>query len=428
MPWQFLVVDGADASTVFPLPERGAIVIGRSHDDVDIVLNDLFIGRHHCQVEVTEEGTARVKHLYGAGGSFVNKVKIEHQHDLKEGDILRVGNTHMRLEPAAVAGPPAKAAQAARAAEAAAAAPPVKTPAAATDSIGRLQGKILGHYEIGETLAANACRAVYVAEDKKSNQTIVLRVFATDFPANPQELQRFAAVMKQVLPLRHDYLVSLLGVGKNGPFTWIAREHVVGESLADVLKRQAAAGKTRPKWQRGLRLAMEMGFVLEYLHRQRHRHGRICPPNILLESASRAAKLANLKLDEALAGSALGEKIRAGRQPAEVAYVSPEQATAGAFVDELSDIYSLGAVVYARVTGRPPFLGTTAEETLEQVRDAPLTPPRRVNPSIPEAFEAIIVKMLERRQEDRLASASALLGALEPFAAELEAGMSDSAG
>src|SRR5207248_2762094 len=135
------------------------------------------------------------------------KVQFD-QQDLREGDILRVGNTHMRLEPAALAGPPAKAA---RAPEEAAPAATVR-PAAATDPIGQLQGKTLGHYALGDLLALNACRAVYVAQDRKTNQTVVLRVLATDFPASPEELQRFATVMKQVLPLRHDHLVGLLGV------------------------------------------------------------------------------------------------------------------------------------------------------------------------------------------------------------------------
>src|SRR3989442_158531 len=110
MPWQFLVVDGADAQSVFPLPEHGTILIGHSHREVDIFLNDLYVGRVHCEVKVTGEGTVVAKHLYGASGSFVNKVKIDKQ-ELKEGDILRVGNSHLRLDPAATAGPRPKSAQ-----------------------------------------------------------------------------------------------------------------------------------------------------------------------------------------------------------------------------------------------------------------------------------------------------------------------------
>src|SRR5437879_2768008 len=61
MPWHFLVVDGADAKSVFPLPEQGVLVIGRSHQEVDIYLNDLFVGRVHCQVEVAPDGKVTAK-------------------------------------------------------------------------------------------------------------------------------------------------------------------------------------------------------------------------------------------------------------------------------------------------------------------------------------------------------------------------------
>ena len=132
-------------------------------------------------------------------------------------------------------------------------------------------------------------------------------------------------------------------------------------------------------------------------------------------------KLANVLLAQALAGSRLAAAMDADRQPQDVAYLAPEQCEAGAFVDNLCDIYSLGAVVYARLTGRPPFLLDTADDTRELIRIGTLVRPRKLNPTIPEEFDAIVVKMLERHQEDRFPSAAALLEALQPFAAELAA-------
>jgi eukaryotic-like serine/threonine-protein kinase len=102
-----------------------------------------------------------------------------------------------------------------------------------------------------------------------------------------------------------------------------------------------------------------------------------------------------------------------------VAYLAPEQCDSGAFVDNLCDIYSLGAVVYARLTGRAPFLLDRTADTLELIRIGPLVRPRQFNSTIPEEFDAIVVKMLERHQEDRFPSATALLEALQPFTAEL---------
>ena len=87
----------------------------------------------------------------------------------------------------------------------------------------------------------------------------------------------------------------------------------------------------------------------------------------------------------------------------------------------IAHIYSLGAVVYARLTSRPPFLLDTADDTMELIRIGALVRPRKLNPTVPEEFDAIVVKMLERHQEDRFPNAAALLEALQPFTAELAA-------
>src|SRR5262245_50639633 len=193
MPWHFLVVDGADARSVFPLPEPDVIVIGRSHQDADIYLNDLFVARVHCQVEVTPDGKVMAKHLYGSSGSFVNKVKIEEQ-ELQSGDILRVGNTHLRLDPAAEAAPPPQ-----RRPPRSEAAPttPVPQNASSADRFGQLQGKILGHYAVDQLLAHNNFRAVYTARDDKTGQTVALKILSPEFPATGEELQKFTAAMRQ---------------------------------------------------------------------------------------------------------------------------------------------------------------------------------------------------------------------------------------
>src|SRR5262249_42485554 len=106
----------------------------------------------------------------------------------------------------------------------------------------------------------------------------------------------------------------------------------------------------------------------------------------------------------------------------ELSYLSPEQADPGAFVDELSDLYGLGAVVYALLTGRPPFIGDSAEEVLEQVRGGTrVARPSALNPDVPAPLEKVVLKMLARRQEDRYQTPAELLADVVPIAAELEA-------
>src|SRR5262249_43106305 len=105
MPWQLFVVDGADAKRVFPLPESGSVLIGNSHTHADICLHDLYVARVDGQIDVAE-GKVQVTPQPSASGTFVNKTKVAEAQELADGDVLRVGNSHLRLEPAVVAAAP----------------------------------------------------------------------------------------------------------------------------------------------------------------------------------------------------------------------------------------------------------------------------------------------------------------------------------
>jgi serine/threonine-protein kinase len=125
-------------------------------------------------------------------------------------------------------------------------------------------------------------------------------------------------------------------------------------------------------------------------------------------------------LGEFLQGSLLGKAVLEHRPLSELGYLAPEQADLGAFVDELSDIYGLGAVVFALLTGRAPFVGDTAEEILEQLRGQARVPrPSTINANVNPKLEKVVMKMLARRQEERYATPAELLAELGPIAAEL---------
>src|SRR5262249_54711352 len=96
MPWRLLVIDGADANRFFPLPATGSLVIGNSHKFTDICLNDLYVARVHCQVE-TEDDRVTVLALAEDRDTVINGQKVT-QHELQPGEVLRLGNTQLRLE------------------------------------------------------------------------------------------------------------------------------------------------------------------------------------------------------------------------------------------------------------------------------------------------------------------------------------------
>src|SRR5205814_835380 len=144
--------------------------------------------------------------------------------ELHPGDVLRVGNSHLRLEAAhaAVPEPPPSP-------------PPPKelgpAPHLPADRLAELAGHSLGHFQLKVLLGNGHSGVVFQAQDLKANHLVALKVLAPPFPANDQELQHFARVLKPTLPLRHPNLISLYGVGKSGPYCWIAREYIEGECL-----------------------------------------------------------------------------------------------------------------------------------------------------------------------------------------------------
>ena len=244
--------------------------------------------------------------------------------------------------------------------------------------LAQLSGQTFGHYRIGPLLGRGRAGVVFQADDQRTGKPVALKVFSPQFPNGSQELARFTSVMKGLLPLRHPHLVALLGAGKTGTYTWVAREYVEGESLAELLRRLAAKG--RYDETRACRVALHLGRALDFARQHQCRHGKITPANVLVQRKNKAAKLADLMLGSVLERSRLGAAVEETRPLAELGYLAPEQAEPGVFVDELSDLYGLGAVVFALLTGRPPFVGDTADEILAQVRG----PARRAAPEQPE--------------------------------------------
>ncbi len=449
---RLLVIDGADQGQVFVLPDTGTVTLGKDRKHADFILHDLYVARAHCRLKVFGD---KVEAIDDDGhGIQVNGKKALRQ-ELGLGDVLRVGNSHMRLE-AVLAGE--EFAKVAGSAPAPAAAQdddePIEltvveggdvveddeggddeeadvVPAGASEAVrllaawrvklAGLSGQTFGHYKLGEVLGRGRCGVVFRAEDARSGQVVALKVFSPQFPQGNDELQRFAAGMKGIMPLRHRHIVALLGAGKTGTYTWVAREYVEGESAARAIRRQAR--REQYDVRRACRVAAQVGAALDFARQHHLRHGKVNPANVLIRKGGQPVKLADLMLGTILEGSQLGKAVLEHRPAWELGYLSPEQADPGAFVDDLSDIYGLGAVVYALLTGRPPFVGDTPDEVLEMLRGSARAPrPGAINSEVPGEFEKVVMKMIARRQEDRYATPAELLADLKPIEAELGAG------
>jgi serine/threonine-protein kinase len=162
--------------------------------------------------------------------------------------------------------------------------------------------------------------------------------------------------------------------------------------------------------------------VLDCLHRHRTVHGNITPRNVLIGREDHATKLTDLGLGPALAGSRLLVAVLEKKLLAELPYLAPEQAEPGAFVDDLADLYAVGAVAYALATGRPPVTGGSPEDVLDAVRNGRVVKPSAVYRKVPAAFEAVLLKLLAKAQEDRYPTPASLLEDLEPLVETHESG------
>jgi eukaryotic-like serine/threonine-protein kinase len=266
-------------------------------------------------------------------------------------------------------------------------------------------------------LGRGHCGVVYRARDLKKNQEMALKVLDPDFPQNDQEMQVFVKALKVRFGLTHAKLVTLYSAGRTGPYCWIAQELVQGENLAQVIEKQRTLKKV--KWRRALNLTLDIGRAMVFLHQNRQRHGNITPHNILIQGHDETAKLNDLLFSCALEGSALGQKTKAKKMLAELPYLSPEQTDPGnKWVDDLSDMYSLGAVAYTVLTNRTPFGGETPEETIRQIREDQPIRPSKLQKAVPDQFQAAVLKMLAKHPEERYATPAIMLADLEHIATQ----------
>ena len=320
---------------------------------------------------------------------------------LKPGDVLRVGDTQMRVQ---IGDLPVDGLR-----DAPAAAAGVTT--AKPDQLKALSGGQLSHFDVGPVIGQGSTCMVFHATDTKDNRPVALKVLLPEFSKVEEEMQRFVRAVKTVLPLRHPNLVAVYAAGKTGQHCWVAMEYIAGEDMVRVIERIGVAGML--DWRYAFKVAVQVTRALAYAHDKQIVHRNVTPKNILLETPTKAVKLGDLMKAKAMEGALARQITRPGELLGDVAYMSPERTRGTTEVDLRSDLYGLGATAYALLTGRPPLVGDTLVETISKIRTETPVKPTKYQMSIPSSFEGIILKLLAKRPEDRYSSASELLKELE---------------
>ncbi|MFO0906591.1 MAG: serine/threonine-protein kinase [Pirellulales bacterium] len=285
-----------------------------------------------------------------------------------------------------------------------------ESPAAAASEAGAasgLESLTVPGYELLRPLGRGGMGVVYLARQTALKRLVALKMILSGDRENADELARFRAEAEAAARVRHPNLVQVYEIGDAQGRPYIALEYVPGGSLAQRLTEGPYAPRDAAQLVARVADAAQCAHAAGVVHRD------LKPANILLD-ADGSPRIADFGLAKRLddrsgltqSGTILGTP----------SYMAPEQAEAQADqVGPAADLYSLGAILYELLVGRPPFRGATVLDTLRQVREQEPVAPGRLQPGVPRDLETICLKCLEKNWRRRYASAGELADDLRRF-------------
>jgi eukaryotic-like serine/threonine-protein kinase len=261
-------------------------------------------------------------------------------------------------------------------------------------------------YAIDSVLGRGGMGVVYRATQLGLNRPVALKMILSGIHANAAQLDRFRTEARAVAHVHHPNIVQVYEIGEHDGLPYITLEFCPGGSLDRRLNKEPQPPQKAAALVETLARAMAAAHAAGVIHRD------LKPANVLLD-ANDTAKIADFGLARELEEEG---PTRTGSVLGTPSYMSPEQA-AGAtrLVGPHSDQYSLGAILYDLLTGRPPFKGTSMMETLEHVRTREPAPPTQLQPSLPRDLETICLKALRKEPQQRYPTCEALADDLRAF-------------
>ena len=266
----------------------------------------------------------------------------------------------------------------------------------------------VGNYQILNEISRGSMGVIYKAHDRALDRTVALKVMSTGGGEFAHEDQaRFRREAHAMARIHHPNVVAIHGAGMANGAPYLVLDFVEGESLADRLRR----GPLKPR--HAAKLVRDLAAALEVAHAEGVLHRDLKPANVLIDRKGKV-----LLTDFGLAKNMYdGDPLTLSEMVLGTpAYMSPEQAMGA--VDRIgpqSDVYGLGAILYALLTGHAPIRGTVVTEVLEKVISTPPPPPTEVASGLEPELEAIVLRCLEKEPSERYESVRQLKDALNHY-------------
>lgn len=269
-------------------------------------------------------------------------------------------------------------------------------------NIGR---KLDDRYEITELIGEGGMADVYKAIDTMENKIVAVKILKKEFAENEEFLRRFRNESKAIALLSHQNIVKVFDVGFSDEIQFIVMEYIDGITLKKYIEEQKVLS-----WKDSVHFIIQILRALQHAHKKGIVHRDIKPQNIMMldDGTIKVMDFGIAKFAREDGKTATDQAIGS------VHYISPEQASGG-LTNEKSDIYSVGVMLYEMLTGQKPFDTDNPVSVAIMHMQNKAIPPRKINPDIPEALEAVILKAMEKDPSKRFQSAAEMIKAIEEF-------------
>jgi tRNA A-37 threonylcarbamoyl transferase component Bud32/tetratricopeptide (TPR) repeat protein len=272
---------------------------------------------------------------------------------------------------------------------------------------GTVAPRLIDGYDILDELGRGGMGIVYKARERRLNRLVAIKTISESAFASPAQRRRFLAEAEVIARLRHPHIIPIHATGEQEGRPFFSLELADGGSLAQRLAEGPMAARQAAELIEVLARAVQAAHQAGIIHRD------LKPSNVLL-SGEDTPKIGDFGLAKLLGDDSA--RTVTGEILGTPSYMAPEQAEGRSRdVGPAVDIYALGAILYQALTGRPPFLGASAMETLKLVVSTEVVPPRRQRSEVPRDLETISLKCLQKEPHRRFPDAGALADDLRRF-------------